>query len=193
MSMTALKKEVINPLAPLPEQFDVKTIAECLSKLCRFNGHCEGFYTVAEHSCLVLELGELMAQEMDLILTKKEKLQFLLHDATEAYIGDVITPVKALIPEFNRIEKIFWKAITIKFEIEESWHALLDKADKIAYALEALQLRSWTTLEEVESHIPYKVPKSFKEKDWVRKLDIDLAEALFLSKFNELTKDDNIS
>lgn len=186
--MKTLGNVEIDPLNPLPDQFDIETIADCLSKLCRFGGHCKGFYSVAEHSCNVLDLGVEMAKKEGTTLSREDKLQFLLHDGTEAYVGDLIAPVKNLIPEYKRIESLFWKAITTKFNIKEKWHSLLDKADKVAYGYESLALRKWSTVEELEGHIPYKIPEELNIQ--VRCLDIDLSRLYFLNRFNELIQDE---
>ena len=58
-------------------------IAESLAKTCRFNGHCRGFYSVAQHSMIV-------ANAMPI----ESRIYGLLHDAHEAYTGDIISPVK---------------------------------------------------------------------------------------------------
>jgi hypothetical protein len=68
----------------LPEDVDLRDIAHALSNLCRFTGHARRFYSVAEHSVHVSELLEGTGLE----------LAGLLHDASEAYIADVSTPVK---------------------------------------------------------------------------------------------------
>jgi uncharacterized protein len=72
---------------PTPEAIDVQDIAHALSMTCRYGGHCRDFFSVAEHSLLVEKLGECRG-------TTESGLCLLLHDAAEAYIGDIVTPVK---------------------------------------------------------------------------------------------------
>lgn len=93
---------------PLPEEINIEDISKALSKLCRYNGHCEDFYSVAQH-CV---LGAKFALEN---FGKEAAKEFLLHDATEAFVGDMIRPVKALNPWFQDTEDLFWKAIAVKF------------------------------------------------------------------------------
>jgi hypothetical protein len=69
----------------------ISAIVHALSMICRFNGHCHSFYSVAQHSCLVADLVV-----MDL-LEPQHELVALLHDATEAYLGDVVRPLKLTI------------------------------------------------------------------------------------------------
>lgn len=72
----------------------IEDIAHALGNICRYCGHTNRFYSVAEH-CVV---GSWM-------VLSKVKLHFLLHDALEAYIQDLPRPLKALLPEYKAIEK----------------------------------------------------------------------------------------
>lgn len=74
--------------APDSERVHLADIAHALSLTCRFGGHVNGFYSVAEHSVLVHDL--LGAQGAPPSI----RLAGLLHDAHEAYLGDMITPLK---------------------------------------------------------------------------------------------------
>jgi hypothetical protein len=72
-----------DPLRPDPELVDIRDIAHALSNLCRFTGHTYQFYSVAEHSCRVSDL-----------VPERDALWGLLHDASEAYLGDLARPLK---------------------------------------------------------------------------------------------------
>jgi 5'-deoxynucleotidase YfbR-like HD superfamily hydrolase len=77
--------------------------ANALGKTCRFGGHCNRFYSVAEHSVLVAELGADQSAELQLML--------LLHDVAEAYMGDVPRPRRLLIPDYNEAEAVVRAAV----------------------------------------------------------------------------------
>ncbi len=74
------------PLSLHREDVFIGDIAHALGNLCRFNGHCRRFYSVAEHSVRVSR-----------ILPDDLALWGLMHDAAEAYLGDVTRPVKGLL------------------------------------------------------------------------------------------------
>lgn len=79
--------------------FDLEDIAHALAGQNRYNGHGRGFYSVAEHSFLLSEYAERAGAPADLVRA------FLLHDATEAYMGDMAAPLKAFFPDFGRLER----------------------------------------------------------------------------------------
>jgi 5'-deoxynucleotidase YfbR-like HD superfamily hydrolase len=78
----------IDPLNPSPEEINIEDIAHALARQCRYNGHCDGFLSVARHSIWVSE--HLEAQGLDI----RTQLTGLLHDAAEAYLGDLVRPIK---------------------------------------------------------------------------------------------------
>lgn len=120
MKLYFKEKEITNPNVMLISSgffFDVQNpdkilitpevIAESLSKLCRYGGHCPGFYSVAQHSVMCsYEEG-----------TPEEQMEFLMHDSSEAFVVDIPRPIKNLIPEYRRIEDNLLKAIFEKFEL----------------------------------------------------------------------------
>lgn len=70
------------PLSPQIEDICIEDIAHALSNICRYGGHCREFYSVAQHCCMVSDW------------IPSYKLEGLLHDSTEAYLGDLVRPVK---------------------------------------------------------------------------------------------------
>lgn len=104
----------VYPLELKIEDIDINDIAHSLSLQCRFNGHCRRFYSVAEHSILV---SDLISDEYGI----ECKFAALLHDAAEAYIGDIIRPVKQQLRVGSiekRIEELVYKKFGVSVESE---------------------------------------------------------------------------
>lgn len=88
-----------------PGMISITDIARALSHACRFNGHCRYFYSVAQHSVLVSEQC-------------KHPFLGLMHDAPEAYTGDMVRPLKQILtPDspYKVIDDIIWKAMLAKW------------------------------------------------------------------------------
>jgi uncharacterized protein len=81
------------PLDPRPRDFDITDIAHALSMLCRYNGHVDQFYSVAEHCVLISQA-----------VRPEYALDGLMHAAAEAYVGDMIRPLKVNIGQYKAIE-----------------------------------------------------------------------------------------
>lgn len=118
------------PLDPRPEDVCIADIAAGLSKLCRFAGQCNRFYSVAEHSVLVsYEVPDHLA------------LQALMHDATEAYVVDVPRPLKrGLGAAYADIEELNWLAIADAFGLPHQLHPFVKCADDAVLLAEREQL-----------------------------------------------------
>jgi len=86
--------------------YSIEDIAHSLAKQCRFVGHTKRFYSVAEHSRLVATILKARGA------TPPVQLFGLLHDLSEAYIGDMPTPLKQMFPLYKELEtKILAAAI----------------------------------------------------------------------------------
>lgn len=83
---------------PHPDDVEIRDIAHGLSMVCRFAGHCRVFYSVAEHSVRVARLVEACGG------TPEEALWGLLHDAAEAYLGDMVRPLKVSMTAYREHE-----------------------------------------------------------------------------------------
>lgn len=96
----------VDLLEPTAEMIDIEDIAQSLSMLCRYNGHVKQFYSVAEHSALMSEL-----------VSKDAQIYALLHDAAEAYVTDLPTPLKQVVGGFDALERGFKIAIYEHFNM----------------------------------------------------------------------------
>ena len=115
---------LINLNEPTEAMICIEDIASALSKICRFGGHSNAFYSVAQHSCLVAALApDHLCREA------------LLHDAAEAYLGDVIKPLKNKLGTlYENYEYEFMKVIIRKFKL--NFDNLLDIKEFDKQALE---------------------------------------------------------
>lgn len=92
------------PMSPRVEDVDLVDIAHALSQKCRFTGHCSEFWSVANHSITVSDE-----------CSQQNKLVALMHDAAEAYMPDVASPIKSLLPDLVEMESRIWKCISERF------------------------------------------------------------------------------
>ena len=89
----------MDPLCAKEEEIRIEDIAHSLSLLCRANGHFPHFYSVAQHCLNCLEEARARGY------SKKVQLGCLLHDASEAYLSDVIRPIKPHLTGYYEIEE----------------------------------------------------------------------------------------
>jgi hypothetical protein len=107
------------PADPRAEEVDITDIAHALGMVCRFGGQCLRFYSVAEHSVHV-----------SMLVPPEHALQALLHDAPEAYIGDMIRPVKDIIGwRYHELESLNWAAVASRFNVPYAMHPSVKEAD----------------------------------------------------------------
>ena len=86
------------PFNPRPEDVRIEDIAHALSMRCRWGGHCKSFYSVAQHCVLLCDLAN-------------DRLWGLMHDSAEAYLTDVMKPIKERINDIVIIESKILKVI----------------------------------------------------------------------------------
>jgi len=107
--MNTVSGKKVSILNPTESQIDIDDIATGLAHNCRFGGQTKRFFSIAEHSLRVMDLVE-----------DSLKPIALMHDASEGYFGDVITPIKILIPKYKKIELNLLKVIFNKYGLDFS-------------------------------------------------------------------------
>jgi hypothetical protein len=112
-------------LRPEDCDFTIDDIAHGLSNVCRFAGQCDPFYSVAEHSFHVSNL-----------VPPEHALAGLLHDAAEAFIGDIAKPLKDLLPEYRVIEHHMEEVVLGRFGIGLPLHPSVKEIDVVMLATE---------------------------------------------------------
>lgn len=117
------------PLDPRPEDIHIADIAHGLSHVCRFAGHVDKFYSVAQHCVHVAEL-----------CPPEDKLWGLLHDASEAYVGDMVRPLKGSMPEYKAVEKAVMAAIKTRFNLPAAEPYSVKLYDQVLCCTEARDL-----------------------------------------------------
>lgn len=116
------------PLDPRPEEIHIEDIAAALSKLCRYGGHCKHFYSVAEHCVLMAHAAP-----------AEHALAALMHDASEAYLSDVIRPIKAHLVNYKAVEAALERAIAQRFSLVWPMPAAVKALDEAIIADEKMQ------------------------------------------------------
>ena len=99
---------------PKPEDVHIEDIASGLSRICRYNGQLQedyDFLSVAEHSVAMT----VWAIARKVVTHREDALALLLHDGSEAFLGDMVSPVKVRDPIFKSIEEKTERAIELHF------------------------------------------------------------------------------
>lgn len=177
-----------------PDHRDVQLgdISHALASICRFNGHTlwrdeSRFpYSVAQHSVLVSRIVERITDiQAERYAGLNLPLLALLHDAHEAYVGDMATPMKELLGDaWTRIEERAEEAVRMHFQltVRPSQLPIVKEADRIALATEARDLLAggpigWTC-ELPEPDALHIVP-----------ISASAARELFLTRYWELDRE----
>ena len=155
---------------------DIRDIAHSLAFQCRYIGHCIKYYSVAEHSIRMVEAG----------LPGRPKV-LLLHDAAEAYIGDIVSPIKRSIyynkTSIRELEDRILKHIGYKFNVLIK-HSEFVAADRIMLATEVRDLVNPLHPEIYEEYIKGYEPLKNYQISYT--LNPEQAEKRFLEKCYDL-------
>jgi hypothetical protein len=165
----------VRPLNPSPAEIDVGDVAHALSQLCRFGGHSRSFFSVAQHSCLAADAVAARGG------TREERLWALLHDASEAYLGDLAHPLKnsPYGKAYRTAEERLQAAVCERFGLSRESPELVKRVDRALLASERRALMAdtwdWPELTGVE-------PLDVEIEPWPP----ERARSEFLRRFREL-------
>lgn len=156
---------------PEASEFTIEDIAGALSRLCRFTGQTREFYSVAQHSVVVSRM-----------LPDRLKLAGLLHDAHEAFVGDISTPLKGLLPDFRALEHRIQRVVLARFGLHHPLPLEVKHADECALLTEARDLLPphdpWPAFAHMQPSLVPTYPLAPKT-----------AEAHFMAAYRHLTSD----
>lgn len=118
---------------PKPDTIDIYDIAMALSRICRFNGHTSQFYSVAQHCTYCVKLASTIEPENTPLA-----LACLLHDAAEAYLSDIPSPVKQYLPVYKELEDHLLAVIFDKYGLnsqltEYAWAQIMHVDQRILF------------------------------------------------------------
>lgn len=160
------------PLDPNPDDICIEDIAHALSMICRYGGHSRRFYSVAEHSCLV-----------STAVPRQFALGALMHDSTEAYLGDMVRPIKRQMPEYRKAERRLEQAIAYKFGLAFPMAEVIKEADNRILVNERAVLMTDPPMPWNEDETLTRLPVQ------IRMLPPAFAEQWFLELFRTYTKE----
>lgn len=158
-----------NFLQPDARAICIEDIACALSNICRFTGHLDEFYSVAQH-----------AFHCSNIVPDEFAFEALMHDAAEAYCNDIAAPLKGLLPDYRDIESNVDHVIRQKYALPRQMSSVVKHADLVMLATERRDFdlddgTTWPILEGIE-------PAPFI----VAPLNPRQARILFLQRFKTL-------
>ena len=159
------------PFSGKIKDIHIEDIAHGLAYQCRFNGQTCAFYSVAQHSLLVANM-----------LPGHLKLAGLLHDASEAYVGDMVKPLKIFMPQYERFERQVAETINQFFGLEHIDHVAIKRADIVMLATEKRDLMPNSTE-------PWKMIEGYPRlKETISPMQPEEAKAKFLEAFERYSR-----
>ena len=164
----------VDPFNLNPREIVVEDIAHALSHIARFGGHAARFYSVGQHSLLVAAS-----------CPPAHRRWGLLHDAAEAYLGDVPRPIKRRLPGYQELEDQVLQVIAARFDLPWPLPEIVKQYDTAALRLEAEELMG-NTGDWVDLALPTP-PLDPQASQAYLNLTPPEAEREFLARFGALT------
>ena len=173
--MTTFTGKRFYPEDPKPEDITIEDLAHALANTCRWGGHTDVFYSVAQHSVLT-----------SLVADRPYRRGMLLHDGAEAYVGDLPRPLKRgteMGKLFTVMEDRIQEAILAALNTEQVPKQLSVQWDNRVLLAEADDLINQDWVEALRDRV--KVAR-FPEGDRIQPMAPALAERFFLNRWMEL-------
>lgn len=164
------------PLDPRPEDFVIEDIAHGLSHVCRWAGHVDNFYSVAQHSVIVSHN-----------VPFNFAMDALLHDASEAYLGDVTRPLKRMMGGlYATIERRTEECIAKAFGLAKTMPPIVKSVDNRITVDERKQLFA-----NNDDSFPWQFSADQAMGVRIHAYEPHRAKEMFLARYNELKGDSN--
>lgn len=146
----------------------IEDIALSLSNICRFGGQVKEHYSVAQHSVYV-----------SYAIEEQYAMDGLMHDAAEAFLGDIPTPFKNLLSDYKIFETQHEADIFARFGLDYPMVDAVKVADKAVFCAEVRDMKPKHTHWDGYCNI---IPFEDKIIPWSNKV----AYRMFLDRFFEL-------
>ena len=186
MTMTLYSGKDVDIFNMNPRDITIEDIAHSLSNLCRYGGHCIFHYSVAQHSVICsYESG-----------TPLQQFEFLLHDASEGYVNDLVRPIKHR-PELeqyrieeDKIQKLIFEKYKLQFPFSDRVHEVDNQVLRMeldAITITSDEIGKKTAENEVSFREARKILREEKKSNCpIKRISPEEAEQLFLDRFYEL-------
>jgi hypothetical protein len=178
--MGLVNGSMFNILKPDLSRVGIDTIAHSLARICRFNGHVDGWISVGQHSCLVCDRVFERTGDHDAAMAA------LLHDAHESFVGDNTRPLKVSVKVHAGTDAIKDIEAEIDREIERRfgvdfgrWHEVIKEADNYHLFQDALIYGLDELKPERRTWVPKDIIVERVREDW----DVNRATTEFVSRF----------
>jgi len=166
-----------NYVDPEKNDYTIEDIALGLSNICRFGGQVKQHYSVAQHCVLA-----------SFIASPGYELELLMHDAMEAFLCDVPTPLKQLLPDYQAIEKMHEADMAKRFGLNYPFSPEMKRVDAMMLKAEVRDLKPasehWDFLKDVEEPTLGKSGYELRINPWSH----EEAKETFLARYNFLTR-----
>ncbi|MDO6628734.1 MULTISPECIES: hypothetical protein [Bacillus cereus group] len=169
------------PMNPRPEDVTVLDIAHSLSRMPRYAGHLEKFYTVGEHSLYCYWIAKKLG------FSPLIQMYCLMHDASESIVCDLPRPLKDQVPEYKKIEdgimSTIWDMVGIPHPTKEDYH-IVKKIDNTILIFELIQLAQRFDIPDVEHFSPWLLSIDLEDEVSMTEIKMD-----FLSTYEKLLEE----
>lgn len=118
----------------VPEKIKLKTVVRGLPRISRWQGQTSMYWSVAHHSVLAYLLAKIDGCSNDLLC------EVLLHDAVEAYVGDMGRGLKLALPEYAHLEQEWYQTVARRFGVPEAMSDQCEYYDNFALTTEMRDL-----------------------------------------------------